>query len=74
MGEHSFVDPISNQSVVLVVDPDSKPYDGTSGVRHAGCDVLADVFPELDAFACTKCRWSGRISGAWFMDLWGQAK
>lgn len=69
---HPFTDPVSGRSVVLVMtdDPESRPYDGSHGVRHDGCDRLADVSPELDAFYCRACRFSGRISGAWFMDLW----
>lgn len=39
------------------------------GVSHPDCDQRADVFPQLDAFFCTKCQWNGRISGAWFLDL-----
>lgn len=68
---HTFEDPISGQQRVLVMgNKDSVPYDGTHGVEHLGCDRLANVSPELDAFYCSACQTGGRISGAWFMDLW----
>lgn len=72
---YPFIDPISGQEVVLVMgDEDSKPYDGSHGVEHPDCEELADVSPELDAFYCTGCKWNGRISGAWFMDLWQKSR
>lgn len=68
---HAFVDPISGDELQLVIGTaESRPYDGSHGVRHPGCERLADVSPELDAFLCSACGRSGRISGAWFMDLW----
>ena len=39
------------------------------GVEHPYCIYRAEVTPSLDCFYCTHCGWSGRISGAWFMDL-----
>ena len=69
--EHPFRDPISGRDVTLVFGPEPlAPYDGKHGVRHDGCDRLADVSPDLDAWYCTVCQASGRISGAWFMDVW----
>ena len=69
--EHEFVDPVSGRTMLLVFGPEPlAPYDGKHGVRHDGCPLLADVSPELDAFCCTACSTSGRISGAWFMDMW----
>lgn len=68
---HEFNDPISGTTMVLVLgDEKSRPYDGTHGVEHPGCPRLADVSPDLDAFFCPMCSMSGRISGAWFMELW----
>lgn len=62
---HPFTDLVSGRAVVLHVSADPT----ASGVEHPDCDQLADVSPGLDAFYCSKCRWSGRISGAWFVDL-----
>jgi len=59
---HPFTDPVSGQEVVL-------HFGDAPGVEHPGCGFRAEVSPELDAFYCTHCRRSGRISGAWFMDL-----
>lgn len=72
MSRHEFTDPISGRTMVLDMTNAAAgtPYDGTHGVEHVGCARLADVSPELDAFYCPECRCSGRISGAWFMDLW----
>ena len=68
---HVFLDPIAGIERLLVITPgEGRPYDGRHGVEHAGCERLADVHPELDAFSCTACHVRGRISGAWFMDLW----
>jgi hypothetical protein len=65
---HAFTDPITNREVTLIV---GEEMDAT-GVRHPGCPALAHVSPDLDAFYCAACRWNGRISGAWFMDLWAR--
>lgn len=59
---HPFTDPISHETVVLHVDDDP-------GVSHPRCDQRARVSPELDCFYCTACRWNGRISGAWYIDM-----
>lgn len=63
---HPFTDPISGRTLVLVV---ADTYEAT-GVEHPGCDLLANVSPDLDCFHCTACEWNGRISGRWFVDLW----
>lgn len=65
MSSHPFIDPVSHQPVVLHVSTDIT----ACGVEHPDCDQLADVSPNLDAFYCRCCRWNGRISGAWFADL-----
>jgi hypothetical protein len=64
MSTHSFTDPISHREVTLHVTT------AGAGVEHPGCTMLADVAVELDAFYCTECQWNGRISGAWFVDVW----
>lgn len=69
MADHPFVDPISDRPVVLVIGETNALFDGTTGVRHPGCDRLADVSPDLDAFFCSACHRNGRISGAWVVDL-----
>lgn len=43
-------------------------------VEHPRCDHPADVSADLDAFYCTQCRWNGRISGAWAVDMWQEAQ
>lgn len=71
---HWFTDPVSGRDFVLDIGTEqSRPYDGTNGVEHdcnGGRLALADVSPELDSFYCSKCGAGGRVSGAWFMDLW----
>jgi hypothetical protein len=66
--EHQFHDPLSGQTVTLVIGQDRE----STGVRH-DCAALAQVFPELDCASCSSCHWQARISGAWFMDVWEQA-
>ena len=39
------------------------------GIEHPGCTYRAQVSPELDAYWCTYCYRSGRISGDWFVML-----
>lgn len=70
--DHLFHEGTSGGLMVLRMPSpgDGRPYDGTHGVVHAGCDRLAEVSPELDCFYCSDCGRQGRISGAWFMDLW----
>jgi hypothetical protein len=59
----AFTDPVTGERCELVI-LNGKPY-----VTHAGCDGWADVVVVLDAFYCGRCRWSGRVSGAWVMDV-----
>jgi hypothetical protein len=66
-GAWPFTDPVSGQQCTLRID--GTQY-GDAGVEHPGCERLADVSPDLDAFYCPGCGWNGRISGAWFMELW----
>jgi hypothetical protein len=67
--EFHFDDPIACSGVTLVVNgPQPSFSDGTVGVLHDGCDWLADVTPDLDAFYCQACQRNGRISGAWAVD------
>jgi crossover junction endodeoxyribonuclease RusA len=69
---HSFVDPISGQTLSLVIDPGLDPVG--VGIAHATCPMLADVVVHLDAFYCAHCGRNGRISGAWVADLIEQAQ
>lgn len=69
--EFPFVDPMTGDTLVVVFGAAPLvPYDGKHGVRHDGCERLADVSPDLDCWFCPECRRQGRVSGAWFMDLW----
>jgi hypothetical protein len=40
-----------------------------TGVAHPGCDAVADLAIELDAFFCPACHRNGRVSGAWCRDV-----
>lgn len=72
---HAFVDPISGREVFLSFTTDDPSWwDGTAGVAHGVCDRLADVSADLDAFYCPDCKWSGRISGVWAVDMIRQAR
>jgi hypothetical protein len=42
---------------------------GTPVVKHRKCFAMAAVIAELDAFYCLECRYSGRISGKWALDI-----
>jgi hypothetical protein len=68
-----FSDPIKNQWCELVVPDGGRVFpiagEPKIGVDHPGCDERADLSVELDAFYCPKCRWNGRISGAWAVDV-----
>lgn len=57
-----FVDPVSGQTVVV-------HFGDAPGVEHPDCIYRATVHPELDAYYCSECGATGRIGGAWFMDL-----
>lgn len=59
---HQFVDHAHDVTVTV-------HFGDAPGVEHPGCAYRAEVFPELDAFFCRGCRWNGRISGEWFMQL-----
>jgi hypothetical protein len=58
----TFTDPISEQRCELVLTPEV-------GVKHPGCNTLADLVAHLDAFYCPQCGMNGRISGAWAMRM-----
>lgn len=57
-----FTDPISEQRCELVTVP-------AVGIRHPGCDDLADLCAEVDAFYCQACGMNGRINGAWALEM-----
>jgi NTP pyrophosphatase (non-canonical NTP hydrolase) len=59
---------------LLVVNPDAALFEGLSVVHPGSCGYRADVSANLDAFYCTECRYNGRISGAWAVDMWMQAQ
>jgi len=75
---HHFIDPVSGAACELVIPADgsgalypSADGAGKIGVRHPGCQVLADIAVELDAFYCPPpgCGYSGRISGVQVLDM-----
>ena len=74
----TFLDPIRNRMCALVVPPAGRVFafngEPKIGVRHEGCEELADLSIELDCFYCPTCRWNGRISGAWAVDVIETAK
>lgn len=75
-GSHEFHDPISGLRCVLQAGAGVdrlRPGLPGLGVMHGTCPQLADVSPDLDCFYCPECRWNGRISGAWAMDMLGVA-
>lgn len=69
----TFTDPISGETCILVVPPYGRVFpshgEAKIGVGHPRCSELADLAIELDAFYCPACRWNGRISGAWALDV-----
>lgn len=69
---HTFTDPIKGDECTLHVEPMQPAFDGI-WVEHAGCDELADVSADLDAWYCPACSRSGRVSGVWAMDMWEAA-
>lgn len=64
-----FTDPISNRVCTLHVAP-AEDFWLAAKVQHPDCGGLADVSADLDCFYCQVCRWNGRVSGAWVVDLW----
>jgi hypothetical protein len=69
----AFTDLASNQECTLIIPLQGKvfpgPDDAKIGIAHPGCPMLADLAIELDAFWCPRCKWNGRVSGAWCADL-----
>lgn len=69
----AFTDLITRQSCELVVPQNGRVYatkdEPKIGVAHPRCDALADLAVDLDAFYCPDCEWSGRVSGAWAIDM-----
>jgi hypothetical protein len=74
----AFTDVVSNRECVLVIPPDGRIYpqpgQAKIGIAHPGCETLADLAIELDAFWCPAGLWNGRISGAWCYDVIGGAR
>lgn len=70
---HPFTDDASGRTCELVIPPDGKvfarPGEPKTGVLHPHCDAVADLCMDLDAFWCPVCKWNGRISGAWAVDM-----
>ena len=60
-----FDDPTFGGPVALIV-PDEPG--ALCEISHGGCPVGGDLTVELDAWYCTECRHSGRISGAWAVE------
>ena len=69
---HTFQDGIRLDECVLHVEPTLPLFEGLM-VEHPGCEELGDVSADLDAWYCTACSRSGRISGAWAVDMWEAA-
>ena len=72
----AFTDLISGRECELVAPPGGAVYPEVGqpkiGVAHPGCEMLADLCVELDAFYCPAywgCGWNGRVSGAWCLDM-----
>jgi hypothetical protein len=68
-----FTDLVSGRACTLVIPPPGSlsPKHGMpkAGIRHPDCDQLAGISAGLDAFYCPACRYSGRVSGAWCLDM-----
>ena len=69
----AFTDAVSLQECALVIPPYGRvfPESGAPmiGIAHPRCEHLADLAIELDAFFCPRCKWNGRVSGAWCADV-----
>lgn len=70
---HPFMDGVRGDECTLLVDPTLPLFEGLK-VVHTGCSELADVSADLDAWFCTACQRSGRVSGAWAVDMWQQGQ
>lgn len=68
-----FTDPVRGDECMLHVEPMQPAFDGI-WVEHPGCEELADVSIDLDAFYCAACGRSGRVSGAWALDVWAASR
>lgn len=62
MTAYRFTDPVDSATCVA-------HFGATPGIEHPGCLFRATVQPELDAYYCSACGRSGRIWGAWFLEL-----
>ena len=71
--DHPFKDGVRGDVCILHVEPTQPAFDGIR-VQHPGCDALADVSADLDAWYCPKCSRSGRVSGAWAIDMYEEAR
>jgi hypothetical protein len=73
VAEFPFTDPVTGRECVLCIPPGGRVYplpgQPKTGVRHPGCDHLADLSVSLDAFWCRACLWNGRVSGAWAIEM-----
>lgn len=74
----AFTDAARGAECILVIPSAGRvwPAEGEPkiGVEHPGCDALADLVLDLDAFWCPLCRRNGRISGAWAADMIAAAR
>lgn len=70
---HPFMDGVRRDECILHVWPAGTLFDGLK-VEHPGCACLADVSADLDAWYCPACSRSGRVSGAWAVDMWQQGQ
>lgn len=63
----AFTDLVSGQECKLLFTLEDGA--GIASVRHPGCEEIADLSIELDAFYCRECKYNGRVSGAWCADV-----
>lgn len=66
----SFVDPVKGVERELVVLIGAPAFEALH-VEH-GCTDLGDVSADLDAWFCPICHATGRISGAWALDVYAE--